>query len=44
MNLKPIALVMLGLPLVACGRGDHFGKPPSFTEQRTLENPEHVAM
>lgn len=44
MNLKPLALLALSLPLAACGRGDHFGKPPGFSEQRTMENPEHVAM
>ena len=42
---KTLPLVLLlSLPLLACGRGDHFGKPPSFSEQRSLENPEHVAM
>lgn len=44
MRLKFFVFLMLSLPLVACGRGDHFGKPPSFSEQRTMENPEHLAM
>jgi flagellar L-ring protein FlgH len=33
--------VLLGL-LAACGRGDHIGKPPSFSEP--MESREHVAM
>ncbi len=44
MSLRLSVFVMSCLSLVACGRGDHFGKPPSFTEQRTMENPEHLAM
>ena len=40
----PVAMAALTLFLVGCGRGDHLGKAPSFTETRTLENPEHVAM
>ena len=30
--------------LLACARADHIGKPPSFTEVTSFENPEHVAM
>lgn len=44
MTLKLPSLLGLTLLLFACGRGDHFGKPPSFSEQRSLNNPEHVAM
>lgn len=43
-SLVRLALMTLLLPLAACGRGDHFGKPPSFSEQQSFENPEHVAM
>lgn len=44
MKIELIAPVFLSLTLVACGRGDHFGKPPSFSDQKSLTNPEHVAM
>lgn len=42
--MKPKALVLplLACLTAACGRGDHLGKPPSFTEARG--NREHVAM
>lgn len=38
MSLALLTLVLLG----ACGRADHFGKPPGFTPNS--ESPEHVAM
>ncbi len=39
-----LSAVGLALVLQGCGRSDHFGKPPSFTEAMSVENPEHVAM
>ena len=39
-----IACLGIALLLQGCGRGDHFGKAPSFSDTRTLENPEHAAM
>jgi flagellar L-ring protein precursor FlgH len=36
--------VAVCLLLSACGRGDHFGKAPSFSPTRTTDNAEHVAM
>lgn len=40
----PFVCLALAVSLQGCGRGDHFGKPPNFSDARTLENPEHVAM
>lgn len=40
----PLVFLALALALQGCGRGDHLGKPPSFSESRTMANPEHVAM
>ncbi|PIE12433.1 MAG: flagellar basal body L-ring protein [Rhodobacterales bacterium] len=37
-----VLLGIAGALVAACGRGDHLGKPPSFTE--TMNTPEHVAM
>ncbi len=42
MKPKALALTALACLTAACGRGDHLGKPPSFTEARG--NQEHVAM
>lgn len=42
--IRPLACLGIAFLLLGCGRGDHFGKPPSFTDTETLENPEHVAM
>ena len=40
LRTRPILLLLLGL--AACGRGDHLGKPPSFSE--TTQTREHSAM
>lgn len=42
-NPNVMAVALCGL-LAACGRGDHFGKAPSFSPTRTKDNVEHVAM
>ena len=42
MRLSLCLAVSLGVLLSACGRGDHIGKPPSFTP--TQLNTEHAAM
>ncbi|MCZ4352898.1 flagellar basal body L-ring protein FlgH [Roseovarius aestuarii] len=39
---KQIVCLGLALGLAACGRGDHIGKPPSFTPN--TESPEQAAM
>lgn len=39
-----LGVLALGVLLQGCGRGDHLGKPPSFSEANTMANPEHVAM
>ena len=39
---KVICLSMTALFLTACGRGDHLGKAPSFSEP--MESKEHSAM
>lgn len=41
---KTAAAFGLALALAGCGRGDHLGKAPDFSETRELGNPEHVAM
>lgn len=41
--MKPISLALMALSFIAaCGRGDHLGKPPSFS--KPLDSPEHAAM
>ena len=37
-------LCIAALAIQGCGRRDHFGKAPSFSNARALENPEHAAM
>ncbi len=42
-KIRPFQLTVLALAVLgACGRADHFGKPPSFTPK--TQSPEHVAM
>lgn len=40
------SVLLLVLPgvLASCGRVDHLGKPPGFTEADNMKNPERVAM
>ncbi|WP_425046902.1 flagellar basal body L-ring protein FlgH [Primorskyibacter sp. S87] len=41
-NLTQLALFLFGLGIAGCGRVDHLGKAPSFTDN--TESAEHVAM
>ncbi|MDQ2090561.1 flagellar basal body L-ring protein FlgH [Marimonas arenosa] len=41
LSFAGLCLVLL---LQGCGRVDHLGKPPSFSDTRTMANPEHAAM
>ena len=44
MMKKSVFLLSVLTAVAGCGRGDHFGKPPSFSETQSVANPEHVAM
>jgi hypothetical protein len=37
--MNKFAFLSLAVLLAACGRGDHFGKPPSFSDANALNDP-----